>query len=213
MRPIGKEAAGPPHRDELHRVLDRYLARYPDEGDTIARIRGLVAAHPDCFERTCMAGHITGSAWIVSPDRSKYLMTRHRIFDRWLQLGGHSDGCARPHLVALREAEEESGLSGFGLYREPDGFATMDGFVPLDVDIHLIAARSGVPAHEHHDLRYLLMASAEQPLRISDESHDLRWFAKHDLKETIREESVLRMLRKAAAALERGDGEFVYGFP
>ena len=80
------------------------------------------------------------------------------------------------------------------------------------MDIHLIAARSGVPAHEHHDLRYLLMASAEQPLRISDESHDLRWFAKHDLKETIREESVLRMLRKGDAALERGDGEFVYGF-
>lgn len=206
MRPIDRAEAGQPHRDELHRVLDRYQARYPDEGDTVTRIRGLVAAHPDCFERTCMPGHITGSAWIVSPDRAKYLMTRHRIFDRWLQLGGHSDGCAEPHLVALREAGEESGLTGFGLYREPDGY------VPLDVDIHLIAARSGVPAHEHHDLRYLLAASAEQPLKISDESHELRWFEKDDLTALIHEESVLRMLRKGDAALKRGDGEFVYGF-
>ena len=204
MRRANEKEAGQSHRDHLLQVLDHYLARFPDEGDTITRIRGLVAGHPDCFERTCMPGHITGSAWIVSPDRSKYLMTRHRIFDRWLQLGGHSDGCGRPHLVALREAEEESGLTGFGIYREPQGF------VPLDVDVHAIAARADVPAHEHHDLRYLLIASAEQPLKISDESHDLRWFAKNDLMAMIREESVLRMLRKGDAVLNRDGGGFVY---
>jgi 8-oxo-dGTP pyrophosphatase MutT (NUDIX family) len=204
MRPINEEEAGQAHRSDLQQVLGHYLARFPDEGDTIARIRSLVAGHPDCFERTCMPGHITGSAWIVSPDRSKYLMTRHRIFDRWLQLGGHADGCAQPHLVALREAEEESGLTGFGLFREPEGF------VPLDVDIHVIAARSGVPAHEHYDLRYLLIASAEQPLKISDESHDLGWFEKNGLMEVGREESVLRMARKGDAVLRRGVGDFVY---
>ncbi len=204
MRPINEEEAGQSHRNDLQQALGHYLARYPDEGDTIARIRYLVAGHPDCFERTCMPGHITGSAWIVSPDRSKYLMTRHRIFDRWLQLGGHADGCAQPHLVALREAEEESGLTGFGLFKEPEGF------VPLDVDIHVIPARSGVPAHEHHDLRYLLIASAEQPLKISDESHDLGWFEKNGLMETIHEESVLRMARKGDAVLRLGGGDFVY---
>ncbi len=204
MSVSGGEEAGKSHRDHLLRVLGQYLARHPGEGHTIERIRSLVTGHPDCFERTCMPGHITGSAWIVSPDRSKYLMTRHRIFDRWLQLGGHSDGCTRPHLVALREAEEESGLKGFGLYREPEGV------VPLDVDIHAIAPRDDVPAHEHHDLRYLLVASAEQPLKISDESHDLRWFERNDLMEMIHEESVLRMLRKGDAALRHGGGDFVY---
>ena len=204
MSLVNEEETGQSHRDELQRMLDHYLARYPDEGDTVARIRDLVAGHPACFERTCMPGHITGSAWIVSPDRSKYLMTRHRIFNRWLQLGGHSDGCPQPHRVALREAEEESGLTGFGLFREPEGF------VPLDVDIHVIAARPGVPAHEHYDLRYLLAASAEHPLKISDESHDLRWFVKNDLVETIHEESVLRMLRKGDEVLRRGSGNFAY---
>ena len=206
MREVNEEQAGRAHRDQLQRALGHYLVRFPGEGETVERIRSLVAGHPDCFERTCLTGHITGSAWIVSPDCSKFLMTRHRIFDRWLQLGGHSDGCTQPHLVALREAEEESGLSGFGLYREPEGF------VPLDVDIHAIAARAGVPGHAHFDLRYLLMASVEKPLKISDESHDLRWFERNELMETIHEESVLRMLHKGDAALKRHRGDFVHSF-
>lgn len=192
-------------RVSLLHALDRYLSRYPAEVDTVARIRDLVAGHPDCFERTCMPGHITGSAWILSPDRSRYLLTRHRIFDRWLELGGHADGCPRPHLVALREAREESGLKEFGLFRDPEGF------VPLDVDIHVIAARPDVPAHEHYDLRYLLASAAEQPLEISDESHDLKWFAREELLAIVHEESVLRMLRKGDAVQERGGGDFDYG--
>ena len=206
MREVNEEQAGRAHRDQLQRALGHYLVRFPGEVGTVARIRSLVAGHPDCFERTCLPGHITGSAWIVSPDCSKYLMTRHQIFDRWLQLGGHSDGCTQPHLVALREAEEESGLSGFGLYRE------LEGFVPLDVDIHAIAARAGVPAHAHFDLRYLLMASVEKPLKISDESHDLRWFERNELMEMIHEESVHRMLHKGDAALKRQRGDFVHSF-
>ena len=201
----GSKEAGQPDREALLHVLDQYQSRYPAEEDTVARIRDLVAGRPGCFDRTCMPGHITGSAWILSPDRSRYLLTRHRIFDRWLQLGGHADGCPRPHLVALREAEEESGLAGFGLFRDTETF------IPLDVDIHAIAARTDMPAHAHYDLRYLLAAAAEQPLEISDESHDLRWFTREELLETVHEESVLRMLRKGDAVLERGGGDFVYG--
>ena len=201
----GGEEAGQRDREALLQLLDHYQARYPAEEDTVVRIRDLVAGRPDCFERTCMPGHITGSAWILSPDRSKYLLTRHRIFDRWLQLGGHADGCPRPHLVALREAREESGLERFGLFRGPDGY------VPLDVDIHAIAARPDVPAHAHYDLRYLLASAAEQPLEISDESYDLRWFEREELLETVHEESVLRLLRKGDTVLKRGGGDFVYG--
>ncbi len=204
MRQDTGEGAGSPNRRNLLQVLDHYLSRYPDERDAVERFRMLVTGHPDCFERTCMPGHITGSAWIVSHDRSKFLMTRHRIFNRWLQLGGHADGCALPHLVALREAEEESGLTGFGIYREPEGF------VPLDVDIHEIPARAGVAAHHHYDFRYLLIAAAEHPLKISDESHDLGWFDSGELVKVTHEESVLRMMRKGDAALSNGEGNIEF---
>ena len=204
MRQGTGEGAGSPNRRNLLQVLDHYLSRYPDERDAVERFRMLVTGRPDCFERTCMPGHITGSAWIVSPDRSKFLMTRHRIFNRWLQLGGHADGCALPHLVALREAEEESGLTGFGIYQAPEGF------VPLDVDIHEIPARAGVAAHHHYDLRYLLIAAGEQPLKVSDESHDLGWFDSGELVKVTHEESVLRMMRKGDAALSNGEGNIEF---
>ncbi len=204
MRQRTGDVVGSSYRTNLLKLLDHYLAHYPNERDAVERIRILVTERPDCFERTCMPGHITGSAWIVSPDHSKYLMTRHRIFNRWLQLGGHADGCPLPHLVALREAEEESGLAGFGIYQAPEGF------VPLDVDIHEIPARAGVAAHHHYDLRYLLIAAVEQPLKVSDESHDLGWFDSGELVKVIHEESVLRMMRKGDAALSSGEGNIEF---
>jgi 8-oxo-dGTP pyrophosphatase MutT (NUDIX family) len=55
-------------------------------------------------------GHVTGSAWIVSPDRQKVVLLHHFKLDRWLQPGGHADGDPDILGVALREAEEETGL-------------------------------------------------------------------------------------------------------
>ena len=63
-------------------------------------------AHPDCCERTLLVGHFTGSAWLVSADGERVLLTHHRKLGRWLQLGGHADGDGDLAQVALREAEE-----------------------------------------------------------------------------------------------------------
>ena len=40
-------------------------------------------------------------------------MTHHRKLRMWLQLGGHADGEKNLFKVALREAEEESGIQSF----------------------------------------------------------------------------------------------------
>jgi hypothetical protein len=73
--------------------------------------------------------------------------------------------------------------------------------LPLDVDVHLIpphcdaAGNEIEDAHEHHDIRFLLVARHEQ-VTVSDESHDLRWFTPDEVAQVTAEESVLRMLRK-----------------
>lgn len=122
-------------------------------------------------------------------------MTHHRKLDRWLQPGGHADGDPEPQRVALREAREESGLSALS-------FAQTDGMIlPIDVDVHLIPSRKSEPAHEHHDLRYLLIAAAHQTVHVSDESHDVRWFTREQLLAVTVEEGILRMLRKAEKML------------
>ena len=90
--------------------LERYARRFPEEMTVVERFQELLARYPNCFERDCWAGHVTGSAWLVDPSGRDVLLTHHRKLGIWLQLGGHSDGDPETAAVALREAEEESGL-------------------------------------------------------------------------------------------------------
>ncbi|HEX3599725.1 MAG TPA: NUDIX hydrolase [Lacipirellulaceae bacterium] len=181
----------------LFESLSRYRDAFPDEAAVVDRISALVNSRPDCFERTCRPGHITAAAWILSADRRRVLLTHHRKLGRWLQLGGHSDGQWHVEEVALREAREESGLSHFEL-------VPINGVImPFDLDVHVIPARfdaSGTlieDAHEHHDIRFLLIATSDDEIQISDESHDVRWCTPDEVRELTDEESVLRMLYKA----------------
>jgi 8-oxo-dGTP pyrophosphatase MutT (NUDIX family) len=185
------------HRRPLLQMLARYCDVFPSEIATIDRIRRLIEAHPDCFARSCRPGHITAAAWILSADRRRYLLTHHRKLDRWLQLGGHADGQSDVEQVALREAREESGLTAFDI-------VLIDGMLmPIDVDVHEIPTRYDnegqliEDAHEHHDIRFLMVAHTDDELRVSDESHDVRWLTAEEVLERTNEESVLRMLRKA----------------
>jgi 8-oxo-dGTP pyrophosphatase MutT (NUDIX family) len=155
------------HRRPLLATLAHYARRFPDEAGVVRRFAEFVQAHPDCFERACAPGHVTGSAWLVSADRRHVLLTHHRKLGRWLQLGGHADGDPDVARVALREAGEESGIAGLVL-----GDAE-----PLDLDAHEIPARPGEPAHVHYDVRYLVVAPPGAVVTVSDESLALRWFA------------------------------------
>jgi 8-oxo-dGTP pyrophosphatase MutT (NUDIX family) len=183
------------HRRRLLDLLGRYLEIHPEERARVDTVRRFVRLHPDCFERTCAPGHVTGSAWILSSDHRQVLLTHHRKLDRWLQLGGHADGERDPLRVALREAREESGMERF------ESLPAGRDSVPLDVDVHRIPARPGESAHLHLGVRFLMVAAPGQPLRISDESQDLRWFDRERLGETLDDESQLRMERHARRRL------------
>lgn len=192
------------YRTPLLALLDRYQEAWPDERACVERIRALVRGHADCFERSCLPGHVTGSAWVVSADHQRVLLTHHAKLDRWLQLGGHADGDGDVRRVALREAQEESGmqdLSEPGAFGPDDATARLNAPLPLDVDVHLIPARADEPAHEHHDVRYLLVAAAGQQPRRSSESKALAWFSWERIEREIFEESLIRMAQKARERL------------
>jgi 8-oxo-dGTP pyrophosphatase MutT (NUDIX family) len=182
-------------------MLVRYATCYPHEANVAARIHKLVAEHADCFERTCRPGHVTASAWVTTPARDRFLLVHHRKLDRWLQPGGHMDG--RPEVVeaALREVLEETGLTDLELA----GSIGSDGLTPFDLDVHIIPARRDATgavledAHEHHDVRLLVIARGDLTPQLSDESHAVRWFTADELHEITDEESVLRMWRKCCS--------------
>ena len=99
------------HRWPLLEMLARYRDTFPGEGVVVEQITELVHTHSNCFDRTCRPGHITAAAWILSTDRRRALLTHHRKLNRWLQLGGHTDGQWHVEDAALREAREESGFT------------------------------------------------------------------------------------------------------
>ena len=182
------------HRRRLLETLARYAERFPGEIAVAERFQVFVAAYPDCFERSCVPGHVTGSAWVVSHDQARFLLTHHRKLGRWLQLGGHSDGDPDPAQAALREAREESGIAGLEL-------VPIDGRVqPLDLDAHEIPARGAEPAHLHYDVRFLVVAPPDAVIAISEESLALRWFATNRPLDVPHDESVARLRRKAIQA-------------
>ena len=152
---------------------------------TAATLR-FVETHADCLQRTCVPGHLTGSAWIVSPDRTRTLLTHHHKLDKWLQLGGHADGDGDLLAVALREAREESGLAAVRAVAAEI----------FDCDRHLIPARGVEPEHYHYDLRFMIEADPAEPLVISNESKDLAWIELARVTALNPEESMARMVRK-----------------
>lgn len=120
--------------------------------------------YPGCCERSLEFGHFTGSAWLVSADGERVLLTHHRKLNRWLQLGGHADGDSDLAGVALREAEEESGLAGLSIDQ-----------AIFDLDRHAIPAYGAEPEHWHYDVRFVVRATGTEAFVVNEESHALAW--------------------------------------
>lgn len=156
------------HEGRLRDTLQDYARRVPEHAQVAAEFLDLLDAQgADPFQRSRLAGHFTGSAWLVSADGQRVLLTHHRKLGRWLQLGGHADGDRDLAAVALREAQEESGLPGLSL----------QALVPFDLDRHWIPGRGDVPGHWHYDVRYVVRAGTDERFLVSAESLDLAWRA------------------------------------
>ena len=171
---------------DVGQALDAYRQRWPDEAPVCDDFAQLLADPADPFVRARLAGHFTASCWLVDRTGARVLLTHHRKLDRWLQLGGHADSDRDLARVALKEAEEESGLSGLRV--EPAIF---------DLDRHWIPERGDVPGHWHYDARYVVHAGEDEGYVVSEESHDLAWREVAPIAEDeAADESLRRMARK-----------------
>ncbi|NQW29530.1 MAG: NUDIX hydrolase [Ignavibacteria bacterium] len=172
-------------RELLIRQLSVYREKYEDELSVVNHVIRFVESYEDCFERSNTFGHITGSAWIVSPDLQHVLLTHHTKLDKWLQLGGHADGNADVMEVASREATEESGIELFK-------FLSTEIF---DIDVHSIPPHKSDLEHYHFDIRYILRAHTSN-FKKNHESKELAWITLDELKNYTTETSIMRMAEK-----------------
>ena len=181
----------------LAAALRCHLPSDAEEARDRDRILEFVLRHERPFDRGITEGHLTGSAITVSADGARVLLLHHRKLDRWLQPGGHGDpGEETGEEVALREAYEESGIEGLALHPAAPR--------PLDVDVHDIPARANEPAHEHLDLRYLVVAPRGATVAPDlAELHAIRWVPWDQVEALGPDHGLRRALSKARAIVGR----------
>ena len=148
--------------------------------------------HSDCFERSNISGHFTASCLLENCDGTKFLLTKHRKLGMWLQLGGHADGDSDLLNVALKEAEEESGINDISCVSDEI----------FDLSVHAIPEYKCIPAHFHYDVRFFLKAREDDKFVISDESTDLQWFSADEQIPSDNQE-LLRLIEKWKIASAR----------
>lgn len=173
-------------RDSIKKKLLSYRPLDKKEEIYKQQILLFIDQYPDCFERTLHVGHITGSAWLINKTGDKALLMHHAKLGLWVQPGGHCDGDSDVLAVALREAQEESGISAIESVFE-------DIF---DLDVHYIPASKKEPSHYHYDIRFLMRVTTNDSYIKNDESHELRWISKNRADLPTNERSVVRMFEK-----------------
>jgi 8-oxo-dGTP pyrophosphatase MutT (NUDIX family) len=141
-------------------MLDEYTGEDDAERADVARTRTEAT-----FDRASSL-HVTGSAFVVHLDSRRVLLRWHQRMQRWMQVGGHFDpGETDALTVALREAREETAL---------DDLRPFTG-EPLQVVIVPVPAGAEEPAHEHADIRYLLVTDHPDDVRPEHPDALLRW--------------------------------------
>jgi len=173
-------------RQLLIQLLTDYQPNHKPEILFKEQTLNFINKYKNCFERTLTIGHITASAWILNQDHSQALLLHHKKLDNWFQLGGHCDGDHDVLRVAIKEAQEESGIIDISPVHTNI----------FDIDIHKIPANKTEPEHDHYDIRFLLHVTSNANFVQNHESKELRWITKHLDSLPTHNPSVLRMFHK-----------------
>ncbi len=146
-------------------ALSRWEPPVPEQDSLRHAVMAFLEARPDSCQRACVPGHVTASTLVVDHTAGAALLTLHPRLGRWVQLGGHCEEVDTGIIAAaLREATEESGITGLEL--DPALAA---------VHVHPVTCSLGVPTR-HLDLQFIAKAPPGAQPVLSDESLDLRWW-------------------------------------
>ena len=150
-------------------IIEGYIPGDEQEEKDKEQMLTFIDAFDDVLTRDNLIGHFTAAAFVVNKEKNKMAAVYHIITDGWTYPGGHADGEANLLLVALREAEEETGLKAKVLNDKPYLISSNS------VKAHIKRGKY-VPSHLHFDILYLMEADENEPLNYrEDESKGVKW--------------------------------------
>lgn len=174
--------------DSARAQLSSYQPLDPRERGFRARMQQLLESPAPTSRRQFAPGHLTASAFVLSPEGDALLLILHKKLGIWVQPGGHIEpGDVSLEAAARREAAEEVGIE----------LPRVDAATIFDVDIHTIPARKDEAEHDHFDVRFCFRAASRR-FEASDEVVMARWAELAHLEQLTTDESVLRAARKLA---------------
>ena len=157
---------------DIAKHIEAYEPENEQEEVDKAVILGVLARDERAFNREALA-HMACSIWVVSPDCAQTLLVYHNIYDSWSWIGGHADGERDLMSVALRELQEETGVSHAKVVPLPAG--NIYSLEVLTVDGHE-KRRRYIGSHLHLNVTYLAVASPDEPIRVKpDENSGVKW--------------------------------------
>ncbi|MDL2234404.1 NUDIX hydrolase [Ruminococcaceae bacterium OttesenSCG-928-L11] len=176
-------------------AIEAFVPSCPQEAADKAQILALIAQYPDTIlTRENTLAHLTSSAFVVNQNRDKILMAHHNLYNTWAWLGGHADGDPDLPAVAVREAEEEAGITGL---------TALDGGIhSLDILAMFghVKRENYVTAHLHLSVAYVYIAEESAPIRARDgENTAVRWIPADRLEEYCPDAHDIRIYRKLLA--------------
>lgn len=175
----------------LKEQIEKYIPYNEQEVSDKELILEYINTFDDVLTRENKMCHFTASNWIVNKDRTKVLMIYHNIYKSWAWTGGHADGDSDLLHVALKEAQEETGLSDLKLLS--DGIY---GIQIVTVDSHIKRGKF-VSSHLHLDCCFLFEANEEDELRIkADENSGVKWIKINEITKITNEEKMKPIYEK-----------------
>ena len=176
----------------LREQIEAYQPFNEQEAFDKKAILAFIDRNPDYLLRSNLMAHFTVSTIVVNPAMDKVLFAHHNIYKSWGWLGGHNDGDEDMLNVAMKETEEESGLTKIKPYSK-EIFMLDTIYVP-----NHIKHGKHVSDHLHLNATFLVIADeSEKPIVNVEENSGVKWFPIATVLKIVHEPRMIPIYQKA----------------